>query len=228
MTSRATAIVRSAAAVATSAALAAALSACGTATSTGASSPTAATSSSPSASAESPSTSPSPASSASRSPESSQPACLTVAPRPFERSTPLPEGPLSRALQLRDVALACDAPALASIASIDQTQLSYGLVSPAEAFAIPQPEGDNRYDAIVTLLSLPAAEETLGGQTTYIWPRVHTQAGSTDDSAWEEVVTAGLLTAEQTAQMRAEGSGYLSYRLGIGASGQWMYLVGGD
>ena len=34
--------------------------------------------------------------------------------------------------------------------------------------------------------------------------------------------------AEQAAQMRAEGSGYLGYRLGIGASGQWMYLVGGD
>lgn len=129
---------------------------------------------------------------------------------------------------LLDAALRCDEQLLATAASESNTTLSFGDVDPYEFFGLPDDEEE--YATIVTLLTeLPhAAEADDSRPGIFVWPRVATGDWADADEAWQEVVDAGLVTQQQADEMRAAGSGYMGWRIGIRGDGNWMYFVAGD
>lgn len=144
-------------------------------------------------------------------------------------SEQLPEEARSTAEFLLDAALRCDEQLLATAAAESDTTLTFGGADPYEFFGLP--DDDPRiYEIIVTLLTQTpyAAEADDSVPATFAWPRVHTGDWADADEAWQEVVDAGLLTADEAADMRAGGSGYLGWRLGISGDGTWLFLVAGD
>ena len=142
--------------------------------------------------------------------------------------TDLPDPTRDTAAFLLDAALRCDEQLLVTAATESGTRLTFGDAEPGAFFALPEGEED-LYATIVTLLSelTPATAEHTD-PVVHVWPRVASEAFADDDAAWQEAVDAGLVTAEQAEQMRAGGSGYLGWRLGITATGDWAFLVAGD
>lgn len=141
----------------------------------------------------------------------------------------LPEPARATAELVLDAALRCDEQLLATAAEESGTTLSFGDVDPYEFFGLP--EDDERvYGVIVTLLTelAHAAEADDSTPARFVWPRVHSGDWADADEAWQEVVDAGLLTDDEAAEMRAAGSGYLGWRLGITGDGDWQFLVAGD
>ncbi len=136
---------------------------------------------------------------------------------------------LITARTLFDSAKACDASLLISLATKDQTHLSFGVITPEEAFALPE-RSDHRFAAMIRTLSTPPATDNTSGRPLYIWPAVAAGGANADDAAWRAAVDAGLLTAAEADQMRgAGGDGYLSWRIGVdGTDGTWQFMVAGD
>lgn len=144
-------------------------------------------------------------------------------------SDQLPEPVRATAELLLDGALRCDEQMLATAAAESDTTLTFGEVDPYEFFGLPD-DDPQIYAVIVTLLTRTpyAAEADDATPATFVWPRVHTGDWADADEAWQEVVEAGLLTADEAAEMRAAGTGYLGWRLGISGDGTWQFLVAGD
>lgn len=142
--------------------------------------------------------------------------------------TDLPDPTRATAEFLVDAALRCDEQLLVTAATESSTNLSFGDVEPGTFFALPEREED-LYATIVTLLTeLTPATAAHADPAVHVWPRVATEEFADDDAAWQEAVDAGLVTATQAEQMRAEGSGYLGWRLGITVDGDWAFFVAGD
>lgn len=122
-------------------------------------------------------------------------------------------------------AVRCQSRELARRAEHDGTRLSFGIVTPREFFALPEKETKYRYLVDALVKSRPGYEKLSG---YYVWPRVSTARGARDPKAWDEAVSAGLLTRAQARDMRAQGSGYLGWRVLIDADGGWGAFIGGD
>ena len=140
----------------------------------------------------------------------------------------LSEATLATAEFLVDAALRCDEQLLTTAATESGTTLTFGGADPTEFFGLPETE-ERLYATIVTLLTeVPPAERESTDPVAHVWPRVATEAFADDDTAWQEVVDAGLLEADEAEAMRAAGAGYLGWRLAIDATGSWTFLVAGD
>ncbi len=190
--------------------------------------------SSPSVTAGEPSTSsagPTPSADVTTPATSGSAACsaATVADPPTAPNTVgLTTAASTTAQTLFEAAVACDSQQLIALATRDQTNLSFGLVTPAEAFVLPE-QPDERYAALVRVLGTTPVSDTTSGRPLSVWPAVATLAGENDDAAWQEVVDAGLLTPAEAQKMRTDGSGYLGWRVGIdGTAGTWQFMVAGD
>lgn len=138
----------------------------------------------------------------------------------------LPKVPQATAITILRAAANCDAKTLTALATKDRTSLSFGLLSPREAFAVP--DDDGRYKALVLMLTRtrPVADRGFRPRTAYVWPRV--ARGDNDRAAWAETVSAGLLTAKEAAEMRKMGGGYMGWRTGIDVRGKWLFDIAGD
>ena len=123
---------------------------------------------------------------------------------------------------LRQAALTCDTVTLVARAKKDQTELSFGELTPDEAFALPETAA--RYAGIVQVLA--SAPGTWEGVT--IWPRVASPSSYADPAAWTEAVAAGAITAEESRMMQEQGSGYYGWRVGITEAGVWQYNIAAD
>lgn len=146
--------------------------------------------------------------------------CATPYPDPVLLADGLPEATSARASEVLELAAACDRDGLAALAEQDQTFLSFGVVTPEEAFA--GPEGAERAAAITILLTLfePGQEAP---DAPYRWPG----AVETEDD-WTLLVDSGLYTQDEVELLRGSGMGYIGWRVGVDASGQWSFLVAGD
>ena len=74
-------------------------------------------------------------------------------------------------------------------------------------------------------------DRALAGQRQYVLridALLNHARGARDPKAWDEAVSAGLLTRAQARDMRAQGSGYLGWRVLIDADGGWGAFIGGD
>lgn len=137
----------------------------------------------------------------------------------------MPTATRTTARALIGAAVRCQSRELARRAERDRTRLSFGIVTPREFFALPEKETKYRYLVDALVKSRPGYEKLSG---YYVWPRVSTAQGARDPKAWDEAVSAGLLTRAQARNMRAQGSGYLGWRVLIDADGGWGAFIAGD
>ena len=75
--------------------------------------------------------------------------------------------------------------------------------------------------ALVKVLAMPFARNEA---RFYVWPSAHRENPTERD--WRALRT--LYTAAQIERMKRGGTGYLGYRVGITAGGDWQYFVAGD
>ncbi|MFD7021246.1 hypothetical protein [Promicromonospora sukumoe] len=126
-------------------------------------------------------------------------------------------------------AMECDTEALVALAEESGTELMFGTRTPEQTFALPE-AGEEHYRTLVALLAETAGAYTDGDPNLemVVWPRVVTQEFSDADEAWDEVVAAGLLTAEE-AEVQRDGGGYLGMRIVISATdGTWHSYSAGE
>ncbi|WP_129782993.1 hypothetical protein [Promicromonospora panici] len=124
-------------------------------------------------------------------------------------------------------AMDCDSDALIALTEESGTELLSGAETPEETFALPE-SGTEHYRTLAALLTDTAAaivdEDT--ADATVVWPRVATEEFADSDEAWQEVVDAGLLTAEEADAQRPDG--YQGMRVGMNMAGDWLYYSAGD
>jgi len=141
------------------------------------------------------------------------------------RTADAPEPVVTTAQLLLDSAMACDSAALVSLATQDDTAVSFGGVTVEEALGLPDVEG--RYLVLAALLSGtdPGVFDTEEGQQ-YRWPAASVES-TPSDAQWQQVVDAGIYTQGDVDQMRA-GDGYTGWRVGIATDGTWQFFIAGD
>jgi hypothetical protein len=134
----------------------------------------------------------------------------------------VPDATAATAERLMAAALACDGAELVRMATADQTELSFGIITPEEAFAIPAAsEEENRYRLLSTLLTFaPRVDDEFG---FHRWP-----AEPETDADWQALVDAGVISASVRDTMREFGEGYIGYRVVIAADGRWTAFLSGD
>ncbi|MFD7308265.1 hypothetical protein [Promicromonospora sp. NPDC059942] len=129
-------------------------------------------------------------------------------------------------------AMDCDSDALIALAEESDTELMPGNGTPEQVFALPE-SGTEHYRTLATLLSDTRGEIVgdvdsgdVTGDDTVVWPRVATEEFRDSDEAWDEVVAAGLVTAEEVEGQRAHG--YQGPRIGIRVDMTWEYYSAGE
>lgn len=135
------------------------------------------------------------------------------------------DGAAVAAASIVAAAAACDADALVALATDSGTELMFGTETPEQAFALPDTDTQH-YRTLVALLGRTSGAISGGDPSnrTVVWPRVATQEFRDSDRAWQEVVDAGLLTAEQAEAQRADETfGYAGMVVGIAENGTWRY-----
>ena len=144
---------------------------------------------------------------------------VTIAPAPD-----LPEDVAALREFLIDAALRCDEQLLfTAIEESEQFTYSFG----AEGDAIGhwwelEEAGEEPFLRLAQVLATTPA--LADGDEIYVWPRVHTgRPEDTTAEAWAEVTWM-----EDAQQQAEEAGGYLGWRVGISADGQWRFFVAGD
>lgn len=129
-----------------------------------------------------------------------------------------------------EAALACDYGELVKLANTAETKLMYPAYVPEVIFALPETDA-LPYGTLAALLGGTTGgirvEQEEGGpeRETVVWPRVALDEFADSDEAWQEVVDAGLLTAEDAEIQRAnEASGYQGAIVSIDEDGTWTAL----
>lgn len=138
----------------------------------------------------------------------------------------LPDAVAHTAERIRHDTIHCREDALVWRTSRDRTQLSYGLVTPRQAWQLPERE-DHRYGWTAVAMDTPWGTQRSSAGTYRVWPRVATAYWSDRDVAWEEAIDAGLVTRSEAQRMR-ETTGYTGWRVGVRDDGRWMWDIAGD
>lgn len=136
----------------------------------------------------------------------------------------LPEDVAALREFLIDAALRCDEQLLfTAIEESEQFTYSFG----AEGDAIGhwwelEEAGEEPFLRLAQVLATTPA--LADGDEIYVWPRVHTgRPEDTTAEAWAEVTWM-----ENPQQQAEDAGGYLGWRVGISADGQWRFFVAGD
>jgi hypothetical protein len=137
----------------------------------------------------------------------------------------LPRRVASMRLRIDAAARRCDFGALARLAHENGRGLefSFGAERSPAAFwrkLERRPERPRPMEALVKILKMPFVHDG----RFYSWPSAHQRRPKERD--WRALRT--LYTERQIAAMRRGGIGYLGYRAGFTASGDWQFFVAGD
>jgi hypothetical protein len=130
-----------------------------------------------------------------------------------------------------DAALACDSGKLIELATASGAELMLPLEAPEDTFALPETAA-LPYRTLAALLggtkgALLTGQTDAGEPEPVVWPRVALEEFADSDEAWQEVVDAGLLTAEEAAAQRANTTyGYQGMSLSISEDGTWRAYGG--
>jgi hypothetical protein len=125
-----------------------------------------------------------------------------------------------------DAALACDSEALIELATASGAELMVPMEAPEDTFALPETAA-LPYRTLAALLggtngAVLTGRTDDGGPEPVVWPRVAVEEFADSDEAWQEVVDAGLLTAEDAAAQRANPTyGYQGMTVSINEDGTW-------
>ncbi|USQ81533.1 hypothetical protein [Ornithinimicrobium faecis] len=123
-------------------------------------------------------------------------------------------------LDLFDLAASCNVDGLAAWAERDSTMLSFGALTPADAFAGEQ--GRERANVMARMFAeyQPALENGDDGQTVAVWPGLPLDR-------LDELVELGLYSQEEIDTMQDNGA-YTGWRIVIGEDGSWLSMTEGD
>ena len=153
---------------------------------------------------------------------SAGPEQVTLAPAPD-----LPEEVAALREFLIDAALRCDEQLL--VTAVEESASFHAVVDDPTVDALGlwwelEAAGEAPFLRLAQVLSTtPGVVDTEDGPL-YVWPRVATGAPEdTTPEAW-----AGLRWIDDPAVEAARGEGYLGWRAGISADGQWRYFLRGD
>ncbi len=142
------------------------------------------------------------------------------------RAPELPEAVQAQRLLLIDAALRCDEQLL--FTAMEESERFHAVVDDPEVDALGlwwelEAAGEAPFLRLAEVLATaPGLVETEEGRI-HVWPRVATgEAADTTPDAWAE------LTWLDEPTEAARGEGYLGWRAGISADGQWRYFVTGD
>lgn len=143
----------------------------------------------------------------------------------------LPEPVARMRADIAGAALACDYAALAALAlegPSPQFTYSFGdRGDPAAYWRTAEADGRPVLRHLVQLLSTPFGTRDGAGSAQYVWPSAFAY------ETWEEVpaearrALGSVYSDDDLAQFAAFGS-YAGLRIGITASGDWLFFVGGD
>jgi hypothetical protein len=125
---------------------------------------------------------------------------------------------------LLDAALRCDEQLLfTAIEESEMFNYSFGSTGdPIGYWWELEEAGEEPFLRLAQVLS--TTPSTLDDGDLCVWPQVHTgRAEDTTDVAWDE-----LTWLEDPETTRSAGEGYLDWRVGITADGQWRFFVRGD
>jgi hypothetical protein len=141
----------------------------------------------------------------------------------------LPDGAAGETAEaILEAARSCDSGQLIELATASGAELMLPMEAPEATFALPETAA-LPYRTLAALLGgttggVRAEQSVEGGQVseTVVWPRVALDEFAGSDEAWQEVVDAGLLTADEAAAQRANVQfGYQGMTVSIHEDGRW-------
>lgn len=162
-------------------------------------------------------------------------ACSAAGSSPTLPAQELPPPVAAMRERIAAAATACDLAALERLALDGGGGFSFSFGAPAggpaEHWRRLERDGDDAPLAtLVRVLRAPYATMPHGaGEPLYVWPSIFAaEAPAAEDWA----TLAGIYPADVVTRMREDsarfGIGYLGYRAGITASGDWIFYIAGD
>ncbi len=139
----------------------------------------------------------------------------------------VPEDVLATVLDIVDAAQQCDYTRLETIAG-DEFTASYGGSEPSDLWTQQEENGDKPMYWLLSILNLPYGTIETDNGPMYVWPAAYAHQGSWETTPQQDMDALRSLYTEDDLQSFADFGGYYGYRVGITASGDWLFFVAGD
>lgn len=110
----------------------------------------------------------------------------------------------------------------------DDLTASFGGARPSEYWTQAEGAGERPMYVLMKLLDMPHGTIETEEGTLYVWPSAHAHQGSWETMPKEDVDALRSLYSEADLQGFADFGGYIGYRVGISADGDWSFFVAGD
>lgn len=130
-----------------------------------------------------------------------------------------------------DTALTCNFDALAVLANPDGFNAGFGGGEPARIWADAEGRGEPVMLDLVRLLNMEYAVDGEAADALYTWPSAFSDLEAADGTGLSAVAYQELLQLYSVAELEdmfAGLGGYVGYRIGIDAAGNWLFFVAGD
>jgi hypothetical protein len=127
-------------------------------------------------------------------------------------------------------AVACDYDALGRLASEGAAPFTftYGDATRAETYwRNEELTGARPLSKLVKILSLEPATRRTGEETQFVWPAAYAYDSWVAVPDAQKDALRAVYTPPQIAEFRDQHS-YIGYRVGISATGEWLFFVAGD
>lgn len=147
----------------------------------------------------------------------------TLSSQPSAPASPLPSPVESMRRHIIAAAVACDYESLSQLSHEKGADFSFGFGDEKDLAATWRKEEEQGHPVLahlVKVLSLPYAKL----DTLYVWPSVYGPEATPED--WSAL--KALYSAEEINELRANQEGYIGFRTGIDATGDWQFALAGD
>lgn len=139
----------------------------------------------------------------------------------------IPEEVRTTVLDIVDAAQQCDYDGLEAIAG-DGFTAAFGGGDPSELWTMEEEQGYQPMYWLLSVLNLPHGEIETEQGTLYVWPSAHAHQGSWETMPAGDLDALRALYTDEELQGFADFGGYVGYRVGIRANGDWSFFVAGD
>ena len=129
--------------------------------------------------------------------------------------------------EIVDAARQCDFDRLEQVAG-DNFTASYGGSEPSELWTQQEENGDKPMYWLLSILDLPGGTIDTDNGPMYVWPAAYAHQGSWETTPQQDMDALLSLYTQDDLQGFANFGGYYGYRVGITASGDWLFFVAGD
>lgn len=147
----------------------------------------------------------------------------SLSPEPAASRTPLPPAVESMRRRIIAAAVACDYEALAALTREKGAEFSFGFggdKDSVDTWRQQEKEGELVLALLVKVLNLPHTQL----DALYVWPSAYTAEPKPED--WKALES--MYSAAELKELRDNPDGYVGFRTGIDASGDWQFAFSGD